>query len=97
MKTFMKKLLITLTILAMSNSIFAQETKDSTQTDTVKLATKELPLEPEREYTKEGVVEKKVEKELTNEEKQKLLKEQEDAAIAKIIEKARTQKQMSCL
>ncbi|MEE9374140.1 MAG: amidohydrolase, partial [Saprospiraceae bacterium] len=46
----MKKLSITFLLLSIAIFCMAQETKDSTKIDTVKYATKELPLEPEREY-----------------------------------------------
>jgi Tol biopolymer transport system component/imidazolonepropionase-like amidohydrolase len=46
----MKDLFILLALTTWSITSYAQESKDSISSDSIKLSTKELPLEPEREY-----------------------------------------------
>jgi len=56
-------------------------------------------MEKEKLYHEEGIIDpsKKAPEELTKEEKEELAKKAEDEAIERIIKKARTQMQSSCV
>ncbi len=56
-------------------------------------------MEKEKLYTPEGIIDpnQKKPEDMTQEEKEALAKKLEDEAIEKIIKKARTQLQMSCV